>query len=249
MSFFFFFFILSIFPIPAGAFTDEEVVNYQSVLKDRPMGEKIALWSERFVGTPYDQDPRGEYVTRRVIVADERVDCMYLTFRSVELALSDSPSGAVDVALDKRFHARGVLKDGLVANYEDRFEYGEDMIDSGKWGREVTAQLGRTTEITGARGTNRVSVLATKSLKKEMAKLKSGDVVFFIRKPARRIRDEVVGHIGTVKVETGPGRASVRNVFLVHAGGTKAKGGAVKKVLLADYLRTMPYIGARVTRF
>jgi len=68
-------------------------------------------------------------------VADERVDCMYLTFRAVELALSYSPEEAVQIALEKRFHSKGVLKDGQIMNYDDRFEYGEDMIESGKWGR------------------------------------------------------------------------------------------------------------------
>jgi len=71
---------------PCFALTDEEIQKVQPLLKDRPIGEKIAFWAEKFVGTPYDPDLLGEYVSKEVIVADERVDCMYLTFRAVELA-------------------------------------------------------------------------------------------------------------------------------------------------------------------
>ena len=49
--------------------------------------ERIAFWAEQYIDVPYDTDPWGDYVRKNVIVADERVDCMYLTFRSVELAL------------------------------------------------------------------------------------------------------------------------------------------------------------------
>jgi hypothetical protein len=36
---------------------------------------------------------------------------------------------------------------------------------------------------------------------------------------------------------------------LIHAGGTKKAGGKVKKVLLKDYLSSMPFVGVKVTRF
>ena len=57
---------------------------------------------------------------------------------------------------------------------------------------------------------------------------------------------EGVGHIGIVKTEESAGK---KEVFLIHAGGLKDKGGAVKKVLLKDYLNKMPFIGLRITRF
>jgi len=85
-------------------------------------------------------------------VTDERVDCMYLTFRAVELALSHSPEEATQIALEKRFHSKGILKDGQVMNYDDRFEYGEDMIESGKWGKDITREVGRMIKIKGSRG-------------------------------------------------------------------------------------------------
>lgn len=224
------------------AFTNEEVASFRSQLKDKPIGERIAFWAEKFTGTPYDIDPKGEYVTKGVIVADERVDCMYLTFRAVELALSNNPAEAIEIAMDKRFHTRGILKDWKVVNYDDRFEYGEDMIFSGKWGKDITRDMGMTVKINGSRGTNFIDMLPPGELIKEMQKLKSGDIIFFIKNPRKRISEEMVGHIGIIKTEH-------RQIYLINASGIKGKGGVVKKVLFKDYIRKMPFIGAKITRF
>lgn len=227
--------------------TDSEIIQLQVKLKGLSAGEKIAFWAERFVGVPYDPDPLGEYVSKAAIVADERVDCMYLTYRAVELALSNSPDGAVDIALDKRFHSKGVLKDGKVLNYADRFEYGEDMITSGKWGKDITADIGSTTSIKGSRGNPPLAVLSLTELTKGLAKLKSGDIIFLIKSPEKRKRGEVVGHIGIIKTE---GATMGHNmVYMVHASGIKRKSGNVKKVLLKDYIPRMPFVGAKITRF
>jgi hypothetical protein len=226
-----------------NSFTNEEMAEMQSIIRNRPVGERIVFWAEKFIGTPYDKDPQGDYVTKKTIIADERVDCMYLVFRSVELAISNNPEETITAALDKRFHTRGILVNGLVANYEDRFEYGEDMIDSGKWGTEITAALGKTTPIKDDRNDVSLGILSTGELKKALGQLQSGDLIFFIKNPAKRVRDEFVGHMGIIKLENAP-----KDVQLLHAGGTKAKGGLVNKVLLTDYLKTTPYIGARITR-
>ena len=105
-----FFLLLFLIPgISAGdsfALSAEEIANVQPTLEGKPLGEKIAFWAEKFLGTPYDRDPLGEYVTRAAIEADEKVDCMYLTFRAVELALGadarrsrpDRPGQAVSFA-------------------------------------------------------------------------------------------------------------------------------------------------------
>ena len=223
------------------ALTDKEIQKFQSSLMNKPVGEKIAFWAEKFVGTPYDKDPIGEYVTRATILADERVDCMYLTFRAVELALSRTPEEAIQIALERRFHSKGILKDGKVVNYKDRFEYGEDMIFSGRWGREITSEAGKTMRIKGSRGRDFVEILPSEHLLKGLMKLKSGDILFFVKKPEDRKVEEIIGHIGIVKVE--------REVYLIHASGTKGKGGEVKKVLLKEYLLKMPFVGAKIARF
>jgi hypothetical protein len=250
-----FLFIKSLFFLPiflffsaqlGWAIPDEEIRQKQGELQGKLVGERIAFWAERFVGTPYDEDPQGVYVSRAVIVADEKVDCMYLTFRAVELALSHTPEEAVQIALQKRFRSRGILQDGQVANYEERFEYGEDMIPSGKWGKEITSRIGPTIRIQGSRGRDFWEILPSKELTRGMAKIKSGDLLFFMKFPEKRTVDEGVGHIGIVKSER---HAKAQEIYLIHASGLKNKGGAVKKVLLKDYIDKMPFVGVKVTRF
>jgi hypothetical protein len=228
------------------ALSDPEIAGIQKSLRGKPVGERIASWAERFVGTPYDEDPQGLYVTRAAIVADEKMDCMYLTFRSVELALSGAPEEAVQIALEKRFHTRGRLQDGKVLNYEDRYQYGEDMVASGKWGKEITAALGPLKRIEGTRGKDHWKILPAKQIPGRLKRLKSGDLIFFIKDPKKRTVGESVGHIGIVKVEEKAGRKSI---YLIHASGSKNKGGAVRKVLLRDYVVKMPFVGVQVTRF
>ena len=215
----------------------------------RPIGEKIAFWAEKFIGVPYDTDPLGEYVSKAKIVADQRVDCMYLTFRVVELALSKTPDEAIQIALEKRFHSKGVLKDGQVVNYEDRFEYGEDMIESGKWGQDITSVVGKMTKIKGSRGKGFVDTLLTDELVKNRKRLKSGDIIFFVTQPEKRKVGEIIGHIGIIKIEKRSNDPGTGEVYLIHASGTKGKGGLVKKVLLEDYLSKMPFLGVHITRF
>lgn len=205
-------------------------------------GARIAYWAGSFKGTPYDRDPLGEYVTTKSIVADDRVDCMYLVFRSVELAMGRSEKESVEIALDKRFLTRGTIKDGTVTNYDDRFQYGEDMIDSGKWGREVTSELGATRSVADSRRHTKVKYAPVAVVSRGLAKLKEGDIIFFVKKPEKRIYGEVIGHMGIIKIEQG-------SIMLIHASGTKKSGGEVRKVDLEQYIRKMPYIGAKVTRF
>ena len=240
--------LLMISPCPGVSFapSTEEIQKLQSGLEGKTKAEMIAFWGERFIGTPYDKDPQGVYVTRAAIVADDEVDCMYLTFRAVELALSRSPEEAIQIALDKRFHTRGILQDDKVLNYDDRFQYGEDMIRSGKWGTDITSRIGRTARIRGSRDYDSFEVLPPHEMARKKERLRSGDILFFFKIPEKRVVEEGVGHMGFVKVE---GKESEREIFLIHAGGTKSSGGTVKKVLLVDYLSAMPFVGVKVTRF
>jgi hypothetical protein len=236
------FFILHLFLLDCFALTDKEIQEFQRDLKERPVGERIAFWAEKFLGTPYDKDPLGEYVSKAAIVVDERVDCMYLTFRTVELSLSHTPEEAIQIALEKRFHSKGIFKEGKVVNYDDRFEYGEDMILSGKWGREITRDIGNPLRIKGSRGRDFVDILLPEELNRGRRKLKNGDIVFFIKKPEERKVGEIVGHIGILKIEQD------QEAYLIHASGTKERGGMVKKALLKDYVSQMPFIGVKITR-
>ena len=220
-----------------------EISEMQKKISGGPVGERIAAWAESFVGTPYDPDPLGQYVTTRRIVADESVDCMYHTFRSVELALSNTTAEASELALGLRFRTRGVLgPDGLVQNYSERYEYAMDMVRGGRWGRDVTAELGNILRIRGERGVEYLDILPSEGIIGAMGSLRSGDIVFFIKSPDKRVVGEVVGHLGILKTEEG-------EVYLIHASGRKHKGGRVVKVPFTEYASDMPFIGIIVTRF
>ncbi len=242
-------FLIIFLSIPVYAYSflsDAEIALLQKELESKRVGERIAFWANKFVGTPYDPDPLGGYVTKNVIVADEHVDCMYLSFRAVELSLSKTPSEAILIALDKRFIDKGKLVDGKVVNYENRFQYGEDMLDSGKWGREITEEIGPITEINGSRGREKVKIISKETMQNLLdtgeSPLQDGDIIFFVKSPDKRIKDEIVGHIGIVKKEDGI-------LYLIHASGIKNQGGIVKKVLLSGYIKSMPFMGVRISRF
>ncbi len=206
-----------------------------------PSGERIAFWAEQFVGTPYDVDPIGEYVRKSLIVTDERVDCMYLTFRAVELAFGKNPDDSLRIALDIRFIHRGKVEDGKVVNYEDRFQYAEEMIESGKWGKEITQVLGPTATVLTPSGKEIAFITASDALE-TLSALRSGDIVFFVNSPGKIVPGTVVGHMGIIKKD-------VDTVYLIHANGRKETGGSVKKVLFKDYLSKMPFAGIKVSRF
>jgi hypothetical protein len=245
--------VLLSLPTAAHPFMQEAGIGgLQGEISVLPVGERIARWAEEFLGTPYDTDPMGEYVRRKVVVADERVDCMYHTFRSVELALARTPEEAAALALQKRFHARGVLRDGVVMNYDERFQYASDMLRSGKWGDEVTASLAPVATVEGSRGMTGGSMVSVGLIPRALPYLKSGDIVFFVKDPARRVVGEIVGHIGIIKREGD-------KVYLIHASGSKRPrhmpprgkpgGGNVKKILFLDYAASMPFVGIKVGRF
>ena len=240
-------FLLCLLPQTALPITADGISALQPRLRESSVGNRIAFWAEQFIGTPYDTDPLGDYVTRAAIVADERVDCMYLTFRAVELALSNSPEEAIDKALTTRFHTRGVLRDGKVTNYDERYQDGMEMIKSGKYGAEITARLGETRQMEEPNSGDSIDFLPAAEIQKGMNQLNTGDIVYFVRDPSRRAVGGIIAHMGILKVELRNG-GSARTVYLIHASGTKKRGGSVKKVLLDEYLAHMQHAGAKISR-
>jgi hypothetical protein len=224
-----------------------DIAAMQKKISSLPAGDRIAFWAGRFIGTPYDTDPLGAYVRSRLIVSDPKVDCMYHVFRSVELGLTGTPEEAYDKALELRFKTHGKVAEGKVVNYDERFQYAEDMIASGKWGKDVTAGIAEPSELPGSRGYGTVVYIPKGRLLEKTPALKSGDIVYFVKDPSRRVVGEIVGHLGIIKVEGG--RAS-----LIHASGSKDtmmnKGcGSVKEVDFTDYVSRMKFVGIKVTRF
>ncbi len=104
-------------------------------------------------------------------------------------------------------------------------------------------------KIKGSRGKDFVEILPPTELLKGVKRLKSGDIVFFVKKPEKRKVGEIIGHIGIIRVEKSQKGGGKGEAYLIHASGIKGKGGRVKEVLLKDYLSEMPFIGARITRF
>lgn len=230
----------------AANFSDAQIQALQTEAKSLSVGDKIAFMAEQFIGTPYDRDPMGAYVTRKAIVADDVVDCMYLVFRTVELALSKTPADAINVSLNKRFMTRGVLDvNGKVANYQDRFQYGEDMVTSGKWGRNITAKIASTFAVPATTHAPSIRAISIADLLKNMRKLHNGDLVFWIKDPAHRSSVEaIIAHLSVIAVDK-----KSHEVDLIHAHGTKNTGGVVVKVPLAQYLDGTHFVGAVITRF
>jgi hypothetical protein len=232
-----------------AAMTADDILLAQARMVNLPLNKRIASWAGRFIGTPYDTDPLGLYVRSNRIVADERVDCMYLTFRSVELAQTSAPGEAINRALNLRFITLGTVADGLVTNYDQRFQYGEDMVMSNKWGRNITSDLGATKQIAGSRGKDVVdilpkNILATRALQR---KLQDGDIIYWVKDPKKRVVEEIVAHLSIVRIKSG-------RPYVIHAAGDKDRqnkpgGGVVKEVPFSDYVRNMRFIGAFVTRF
>ena len=228
--------------------TADEIMVAQGLAAELPLGKRIVYWAGRFIETPYDTDPLGLYVRTNRIVADEKADCMYLTFRATELAKSGTPGQAIEQALSLRFITQGRLTDGLVQNYGERFEYGEDMVFSNKWGRNITGSLGATKAITGSRGRDEVTILPKQTLLsgKLQKQLQDGDIIYWVKDPKKRVVEEIVSHLSFVHIKNGKS-------YLIHAAGTKdsakkAGGGIVREVLFTDYVRNMKFIGAFVTR-
>ena len=224
--------LVAVLFIPVVSFsiviTESEFNEAHHKIDSLPVGDRVAFWAEKFVGTPYDPDPLGEYVRNRAIIADDRVDCMYMTFRTVELAMSKSYAGTVQRALTVRFHTRGKLDShGKVTNYDDRYRYGIAMIRSGKFGRDVSAEIGRTTPLKGARGINSVDVILNDQAVNSVGNMKNGDIIFFVKDPEKRKVGEIIGHIGIVSVKN-------KGIFLIHASGIKNGSGAVKKVARSE---------------
>jgi cell wall-associated NlpC family hydrolase len=229
--------------------TADEILLAQARIAQLPFNRRIVYWASRFIGTPYDPDPLGLYVRTNRIVADEKVDCMYHVFRSVELARSNTPSEAIEQALTLRFTTKGVLRDGLVTNYDTRYQYGEDMVFSDKWGKNITATLGTAESIPGSRGRDIVDILPKKILlsRSVQKQLRDGDILYWVKDPKKRSVEEIVAHLSIVHIKTG-------KPYLIHAAGDKDHagrpgGGTVKEVPFADYVRHMKFIGAFVTRF
>lgn len=235
-----------------------------AVEQSLPTAARVGLWARRYLagtGIRYVFGPSPDgYVAERDLVRDHRQDCISLLYRCGELARARDHRDAIALALGTRFAGADpesvVAADGGV-DYDSpaHLDYSLDMIRSGHWGRDVTAQVGVAAVDTV--GTSRYPAGSFSYVPKaafEAATLREGDVVWFVLDPgvpsARKLRDQyglVIGHVGLVIVEDG-------RPWLVHAAVSGLsgwyEGGTVVKVPLTEYLgRVEKFAGVMVTRF
>ena len=216
------------------------------------LGDKIVKYANSFIGTPYDRLPIGLYVQSRKLIIDDEIDCMYLVFRSIPLALADGDNKkAFEIACDKMFHDKCKLdKYGLVINYENRFDYSEDMIYSGKWGKSIYSD-NEMSVMAGSRHYKRFHYVKSQDFinsKKLQQRVQNGDILFLFKFPEKRSKSQdAIGHLGILEV----GRDG--EIHLIHASGVKrydVPQGKVVKVKLIDYLKEKKakWAGIYITR-
>ena len=222
-----------------------------NVANGEGLGNKIVKYANSFIGTPYDRIPIGLYVQSRKLIIDDEIDCMYLVFRSIPLALADGDNKkAFDIACDKMFHDKCKLdKDNLVTNYENRFDYSEDMISSGKWGKSIYDD-NEMSVMAGSRHYKQFHYIKSQDFinsKKLKQRVQSGDILFLFKFPEKRSKlQEAIGHLGIVEVQNG-------EIYFIHASGNKRfdlPQGKVMKVKLTDYLqeKKAKWAGIYITR-
>ena len=242
------------------------VAGMDSVLaseREAPVGARVGGWARRYRDSGRTEYlfglADGGYAAEGLLVPGLRQDCISLLYRVTELARADSARDAVDMALAVRFAGADpdsvIDADGRV-DYDrpEHLDFSLDMIRSGHWGRDVTAEL------TGARpdtvGSSRYpagSFVAVPAEALVTAELREGDLAWLVLDPAdakaRDLRDRyglVIGHVGIVIVENG-------EAVLVHAASRPLPGwydhDGVVSVPLAVYLERVERYGAvMVTR-
>jgi hypothetical protein len=195
------------FVVPS-AVLDSLAQAYQAL----PLGDRVAAWARWFlgrgdVGYLYGRNPGG-YVSEGRLCMDFSTDCVLFMCRTTELARSTSAREAVQFAFGTRFYgasvARTITDEGKV-DYDDpvHLEYSEDMIRSGIWGADVTAECGSALRDTV--GSSRVppdTLHYLPTVRIDYAKIHNGDIVWFIgdeNEPGaaeKRLQGTMVHHLG-----------------------------------------------------
>jgi len=229
-----------------------------------PTAVRIGRWARRFLesdGVEYRFGPAdGGYVAEGRIIHDRSHDCVSLMYRCTELAQATDHLDAVLVALRTRFF--GADPDSIAdsegkVDYDrpEHLDYSLDMIRSGHWGLDVTAELsGAKPDSVGTSRYPAGSYFYVPRPGLVAGELREGDIVWLVLDPGhpaagelRRKYGLVIGHIGIVIVhEAKP--------WLVHAARSDLvgwyDGGTVVRVPLTIYLdRVERFAGIVVTRF
>ena len=236
--------------------------SLMTALEPLPLGEKIAFWADYFWrrgdATYLFGLAEEGYVREGRLVDDFRTDCVLFFYRVTELGRSSSALEAVQFAFGTRFYG-AILEDVVDAagrvDYDNpvHLDYSIDLVRSGIWGQDVSAQLGELAA--DHAGSSRYAPDSVQYLPKERidyARLRNGDIVWMVSDEAtdygRKLRESgaIVGHLGIVKVEQGEPQlihAAAKGLSGVYAGGK------IEKVGLRTYLsRVENFKGLIATR-
>ncbi len=229
---------------------------------DESLGDRVAAWARWFLARDdvrylYGRDPGG-YVTEGRLCQDFATDCVLFMNRTTELARSASAREAVQFAFGTRFYGasveRAVREDGRV-DFDDpvHLEYSEDMVKSGIWGADVTADCGaalRDTVGSSRAPADTVRYLPTAAI--DYARLQSGDIVWFIGDETapgaadKRREGTMIHHLGILARDG-------ERVDLIHPAARPLSGvydrtGLVEVPLAAYLSRVSRFKGILVTR-
>nr|MEE4268209.1 alpha/beta hydrolase [Candidatus Krumholzibacteria bacterium] len=230
---------------------------------DLTTGQQVGFWARHFLdqgGQAYCFGLAEEgYVTRGYLWDDRAFDCISFLYRCTELARARDNDEALAWALRTRFS--GADPDSVVdaqgrVDYDrpEHLDFSLDMIRSGIWGRDITAQLvGVVTDTVGTSRYPAGSFQYVDAESLDVDELREGDVVWMVLSPWHKdgamLRQDyglVIGHVGIVLVEGD-------QAYLCHAAskplpGLYEKTGLVK-VPLPEYLaRVGKFAGVMVTR-
>jgi hypothetical protein len=209
----------------AAVLPSARIDSVMKALDGKSLGEKTSAWARYFLDRGdvrylYGRDPGG-YVTNGLLCQDFATDCVLFLCRTTELARSTTAEEAVQFAFGTRFYGasveQAVLDDGRV-DYDNPavLQYAEDMLKSGVWGKDVTADCGAS--LLDAVGSSRVPpdtlrYVPTSGI--DYAKLQDGDLVWFVgdeNRPgasADRMKGTLIHHLGVLAREGD-------DVYLIH---------------------------------
>ncbi|MBK8232668.1 MAG: hypothetical protein IPK72_19320 [Candidatus Eisenbacteria bacterium] len=236
--------------------------SVMQTMAGKSLGERTAAWARYFLERGDVQylygRAEGGYVSRGLLALDYATDCVLFMYRTTELARSTTAEEAIQFAFGTRFYGASVehaVKDDGRVDYDDPavLQFAEDMLKSGVWGRDVTAECGSTT--LDAVGSSRVpadtlSYLPTNNIAYE--RLEPGDIVWFVGDENRpgaleeRVKGTLIHHLGIIARENG-------EAMLIHPASIPMPGEyeqtGVARVPLRTYLtRVGKFKGVLVTR-